>query len=176
MLKSKSYAVCVERKILEAIRQILIQLYDLKPLPRGVNKLVRETIFILYEGGFPGKWSFERPHSAAARALHRHARSEGVPFNGKRFQVTYDHAIPLGTLSDGLRNATCSYEKLRDFLLWHVQGVVILKKENAKLSKCGLRKFLPPRAQGHDMLARYRKAKIKLKPEDDAKLKRRISK
>ncbi len=165
----------MEHEIVEAVRQILIQLYGLRSLPPGMNKIVRETIFFLYEGGDLDKWSFERPHSAAARALHHDARSKGVRCNGKQFPVVYDHAVPLDALSNGLREATASYEEMHDFLIQHVQGVAILTGENAKLSKRGLRNRLPAGAQTHDLLARYRTAEINFEPEDEAKLEHRIS-
>jgi hypothetical protein len=162
-----------EHEVVEAFRQILIQLYGLCGISRlrpGIGKVVRETIFFLYEGGNAEKWSFERPHSAAARALHHDAHSNGVAFNGKTFPVVYDHAIPLNTLGDGLREATASVEKLHSFLIRHIQGVVITKDENAELSRLGLRRRLPPDAQAHELLARYRYAAVKLETEDEAKL------
>jgi hypothetical protein len=48
---------------------------------RGTDGIIRKTIFFLYEGWEPAKWSFDRPHSAAARALHREARAAGRRFN-----------------------------------------------------------------------------------------------
>ena len=163
---------CQEHETIEAVRQILKQLYGLSPPPRGINRIVRETIFFLYEGGDRGKWSVERPHSAEARARRNEAGSRNGRLNGRNFPVTYDHAIPLDTLSDGLCKATTSYEEMRDFLNRHVQGVVILRKENKKLSNCGMRRCLPAGSPSHDLLARYRKAEIKFEPEDEAKLKR----
>jgi len=99
--------------------------------------------------------------------------SRGERFGGRKSQVTYDHAIPWDTLGDSLREAATSYEKMRDFLNHHVQGVVILKEEDARLSKCKLRRRLPAGAQAHDMLARYQKAGIAFEPEDEAKLRRK---
>jgi len=163
----------VEQQRIEAVTQILKQLYGLSCPPRGINKIVRETIFFLYEGGDSCKCSFERPHFAAARALHREVLSRGERFGGRKSQVTYDHAIPWDTLGDSLREAATSYEKMRDFLNHHVQGVVILKEEDARLSKCKLRRRLPAGAQAHDMLARYQKAGIAFEPEDEAKLRRK---
>ena len=108
--------------------------------------------------------------------MHREAVARGKSFHGKTFKVTCDHAVPLDALRDGLRKAATSHdsscETMRDFLVRHVQSVVILKDENTKLSGCGLRSRLPVGASLHDMMARYRKAGITFEPEDEAKLNR----
>ncbi len=62
----------VDDRVVEAVRQILLQLYGLSPdpFPHGrIAKVQRETIFYLYEGGVSAKWDERRPHSMAARGL-----------------------------------------------------------------------------------------------------------
>jgi hypothetical protein len=165
----------MENAIVEAVRQILIQLHDLadRGLPQQqIDKVRREAIFFLYEGGAAAKWSFDRPHSAAARDMHRRARETGILFNERRFRITYEHAIPLKLLREGLRQATESTEQMRGFLSRHVQGVVVLKEEDTVITKQGLRDRLPDGAQFFDLMARYRAAGIAFEPEDEHKLQR----
>ena len=162
----------VIRENIEAVRQISIQLFGLQLPQSAINKMARETIFFLYEGGESQKWSYERPHSAAARALHRQALAGRVRFSSATFPVTYDHAIPLNAINDDMRMATETPEKMSHFLSRYVQGVVILKEENATLSRFKLRSRLPLGARQDDLLARYRAAGIKFEPEDEAKLRR----
>ncbi|MBG0810910.1 hypothetical protein IY145_16190 [Methylosinus sp. H3A] len=167
----------MENTTVEAIRQILIQLHDLVDRglpPQRIDKVRREAIFFLYEGGVAAKWSFDRPHSKAARVMHRNAREMGIPFNSGRFPITYEHAIPLKLLREGLRQATESTEQMRDFLRRHVQGVVVLKQEDAALTKKGLRNRHPDGADFFDLMARYRAAGITFEPEDEHKLLRYI--
>jgi hypothetical protein len=162
-----------EQEIIEAVCRILGELHRLTNLgldPRRIDRIRRETIFFLYEGGDAAKWSFERPHSAAARRLHREARALGRSFNSKNYPVTYEHAIPLVTLREGLREAAVSSVAMSAFLQQHIMGVVILKEENERLSKLKLGRVMPSGAVPHDRLARYRKAGIEFEPDDAAML------
>jgi hypothetical protein len=87
--------------VTEAVRQIFLHLDKLEDAGISAQRTVRirrETIFFLYEGGEAGKWRFDRPHSARARALHRETVIAGHRFGGSKHQVRYDHAIPLATL------------------------------------------------------------------------------
>ena len=143
----------ISDEIVEAVCHILAQLHRLTDLgldPRRIDRIRRETIFFLYEGGEPTKWSFDRPHSAGARALHREARLLGRTFNSKNYPITYEHAVPLATLREGLREAAGSPAEMSAFLERHVAGVAILKEENARLSKLRLRRSMPGGSLAHD--------------------------
>ena len=131
----------MEPDTVEPLRRILIQLQELVDagLPlRRVEKIRREAVFYLYEGGQAAQWDFSRPHSAAARRLRERSGATGPHCLGCRKQLTYDHAIPLVSIRAGLRNALHSAEGFRDFLARHVRGVVILREENARPGR-----FLP---------------------------------
>jgi hypothetical protein len=144
---------------IEAVRQILIQLYALhsKGLPAAqISRIEREAIFYLYEG--LDKYGSHQPHSAAARAR----RSDAV-FSLK--DVTYDHAVPLATLRDGLREATSSLDAMREFLSRYIRGVVITREEDKKLNR-GLRRSMPKGAQAYDLMARYRAVEIAFEEDD----------
>ncbi|RDJ21981.1 hypothetical protein DWF00_27050 [Bosea caraganae] len=98
-------------------------------------------------------------------------RTANSRFTSKNYDITYDHAIPLATLWQGLRTCIVDAAEMNSFLELHVAGVVLLKAENAKLNKCGLRSSMPPGAPAYDKLARYRHADIAFEPADEARLK-----
>ncbi len=153
-----------EQEIIAAVRIILHTLHNLD-LPRSrVGRIQREAIFYLYEGGEPAKWDIQRPHSAAARRLRQ---KQGNEF---RKLVTYEHAIPLSTLYDGLRNASQSDDDMALFLRRHIQGVVITREENRELRELKLFQSMPEGARPDDLMARYQMANIKFEPNDLAKL------
>jgi hypothetical protein len=52
--------------------------------------------------------------------------------------------------------------------------VIVLKEEDEALTKCGLRKAMPPGTTHDDLMARYRDAKITFLPDDEEKLRRRL--
>src|SRR5690606_19577847 len=120
----------------EPARQILLQLYALNDAglsPRRTDRIRRETLFFLLEGGEEQKWAWDRRHSEAARAAHRAALEERRRFPGQ-VEVRYDHAIPITLLWSGLRDACRSTDTLRAFVQRYVQGVVILKEEDIRLT------------------------------------------
>lgn len=116
-------------EVVEAVRLIIGELHRLVDagMPaRRIDRLQREVIFFLYEGGEAAKWDFRRPHSAGARQLREQTNAVGQhPLRCRRF-LTYDHAIPLATLREGLRAATASAQTMQEFLARHVRGVIIL--------------------------------------------------
>ena len=159
----------VDDRVIEAVRQIMLQLYHVSPavVPHGrVIKIQRETIFYLYEGGEAAKWDPRRPHSKAARALGgtslKHAALQKL--------ITYEHAIPLAVLKDDLRASAPSLDSLRDLLRSRFRGVVITREENQRLRLCGLNARMPADAEPTDLLARYRQAAIEFEAEDLASL------
>ncbi len=159
--------------VVKAVRRILFQLYGLadRGLPEGqIDRIRRETIFFLYEGGDAAKWDLARPHSAAARKLRVGAGGTASLPLGIRKLVTYDHAIPLRCLRDGLREASASDGAMRAFLDRHVRGVVITREEDQQLKARGLRSKMPKGAAGDDLLARYRAAGIPFEEADEAEL------
>jgi hypothetical protein len=165
-------------EIVEAVCTIVSQLHRLTDLgldPRRIDRIRRETIFFLYEGGDAEKWSETRPHSARARQLHHKAKEDGRRFNSKNYRITYEHAIPLVTLRDGLRQASSSRELMATFLQRHIIGVVLLKEENDRLSQLKLHRSMPTGCEPHDRLARYRAAGIEFEPEDERLLLNEIS-
>lgn len=135
-----------------------------------INRICRETIFFLYEGGEASKWHFDRPHTAAARLLHREALASNQPFTNRRFPITYEHAIPLTTLRAGLMEAAVSVEAMRQFLRSHIAGVVVLKSENELLSLQRLHRTMPEGANTSDKMARYRAAGIAFEAADIERL------
>ncbi len=83
-----------ERQRVEAVRQILKQLYALEDrgvLPKNMTRIEREAIFFLYERHNKSKQDKSRPHSAAARRRRRAIKNR-IKF--KSDGITYDHAIP----------------------------------------------------------------------------------
>ncbi len=163
----------MKREVVRAVGEILRQLNRLEKL--GINqnrltKLRRETIFFLYEGGGDAKWAVDRPHSAKARAVRRQMDNKTISRANGLKQFTYEHAVPLKTLAVALRAASESDEELEHFLDQHILGVVILREEDERLVKKGLRQSMPLDAMPHDRLARYREAGIEFEPEDLVKL------
>ena len=151
-----------ERQRAEAVRQILLQLYSLVDagMPKSqIRRVVREAIFFLYEGGEAAKWASDRPHSMTARELSL----------GKKI---YDHAIPLASLLCKLKKASASPESFHAFLIRYVQGVVITKEEDRRLTSAGLRSRMPSNADPDDKMARYSNVGIAFAPADEAKLRK----
>jgi len=154
----------------EAVRLILQQLYRLSDLGFGegkIDRIRREAIFFLYEGGDAAKWDRARPHSLAARALREATKTKGLLPLTVRKAVTYDHAIPLRCLRAGLREAAETNETMGSFLAHFVKGVVITREENEKLNKLGLRSAMPDGWDPADVMARYRVAEIGFAPVDE---------
>ena len=161
--------MATEAKRVEAVRQILIQLYMLidAGIPAArITRIEREAIFFLYEAE-GGKFPVSRPHSLAARAL-RQAGGGRIP----QSEVTYDHAVPLATLRPLLRTAVSSLEAFTDFLKRYVQGVVITRDEDKLLNDAGWRSAMPGDKGPDDLMARYERAGIVFGPEDEAQLRR----
>lgn len=159
----------MKQEVVRAVGEILRQLYRLEDIginPNRLSRLRRETIFFLYEGGGDAKWNPERPHSARARALAREVIGKNITRAGFLKAVTYEHAIPLKTLTDGLRVASYGDEALADFLDRHILGVVLLRSEDENLLRLGLRQVMPSGSEANDRLARYRAAGIEFEPED----------
>lgn len=155
-----------ERDQIEAVRQILIQIYQLHEnglAGNRIGRVEREAIFFLYEG--IDKYSLEKPHSKVARTVRRSNPGKLPPKS-----ITYDHAIPLASLRDGLKLASKSHETMASFLRKHIRGVVIACDEDVRLNKAGLRRRLPEGAAPHDLLARYKAVGIGFEPEDEARL------
>jgi len=155
-----------EKDCIEAIRQILTQLYFLTDagFPRHrIGRVEREAIFFIYEGS--DKYGDSKPHSAAARQLRR-LNSGTLPPK----TVTYDHAIPLASMRDEMRAATVSTDAMAIFLKRFIRGVVLTREENNLLNLTGLRRRLPEGAASHDMLARYRAVGIVFEAPDEAML------
>jgi hypothetical protein len=155
-----------------SVTRILAELNRLERLgvdKRHLDKLIREAVFYLYEGGESAKWSFERPHSAAARALHRNCRERGLVFRGSRdglWQVTYNHAAPLALLRAQILAASENAERLLDLLDRCVCGVIITMAENDRLCRAGYRSSIPNGAALYDLTARYRAVGIEFESED----------
>jgi hypothetical protein len=161
--------MATERERIEAIRQILIQLYGLidSGIPSSrIGRIEREAIYFIYEAE-DGKFPEARPHSAAARQIRRAANGRLTSKN-----VTYDHAIPLARLRQGLRAATASYEAMETFLKRFLQGVAITRDEDKKLNDGGWRSNMPGDAANDDLMARYRHVGIAFEPNDEAILRR----
>lgn len=159
--------------VVKAVRRILLQLYGLadRGLPEGqIDRIRRETIFFLYEGGDAAKWDLARPHSATARKLRVEAGGTASLPLGIRKLVTYDHAIPLRCLREGLREASGSDGAMGAFLDRYVRGVVITREEDQQLTARGLRSKMPKGAADDDLLARYRAAGISFEETDEAEL------
>ncbi len=155
-----------ESERVEAIRQILIQIYGLLdaglPAPH-IGRIEREVIFFLYESVGLDKLAESRPHSAEARKIRCN------PTDKLSRLVTYDHAIPLAMLREGLKKATASQEEMHAFLRRFVRGAIITREEDKRLNQ-GLRRKLPNGAASHDIMARYRAAGIIFEPTDEAML------
>lgn len=159
-----------EDAAIEAVRLILQQLYRLSDLGFAegkVDRIRREAIFFLYEGGDAAKWDRARPHSLAARTLREATKTKGLLPLAVRRAVTYDHAIPLRCLRSGLREAAATNATMGPFLARFVKGVVITREENETLNKLGLRSSMPEGSNSSDLMARYRVAKIGFAPADE---------
>jgi len=150
----------------EAIRQILIQLYSLHKAglhSRHISRIERECIFFLYEFAEVGKFDNSRPHSRAAKLLKASRPAK------LHTHLTYDHAIPFATLRAEMMEAVESSQKMHAFLKRFIKGVVITRVEDRRLSQ-NLRRKLPPGALSHDMMARYRAAEIAFDADDEKML------
>ena len=161
--------------IVEAVRQILLQLQQLQNIGVDLNRLDRirrETIFFLYEGGNAAKFDPDRPHSTAARAHAKESIGSGRRFHSHYFPIVYDHAIPLKLLRTGLTDALVSHDALASFLRRYVQGVIITQSEDQRLTSMRLRSSMPDNASLDDLFARYRAADIPFEPSDIALLQR----
>jgi hypothetical protein len=142
----------------------LYRLVDMGLSERRIDRVRREAIFFLYEGGEAAKWDNTRPHSAGARRLIAEiGRSKAIK------QITYDHAIPLRTLWPGLKASARNPDVMLDFLERHVRGVVLLREENLRLNGV-FRSSMPLGCAADDRLARYRAVGIEFDPEDLARL------
>lgn len=145
-------------------QRILAELYNLvdagSVTPSQIQRIERETIFFLLEGGDAKKWDAGRPHSIAARQSCR------------RSELTYDHAIPLAMLKTGLRVAAVCPIRMNEFAQNWIQGVVITREEDSRLTAAGLRNTLPTGANPGDKLARYRAVDIMFAADDEKKLER----
>ena len=173
LLEEETTSAPRDDAVVKAVRRILLQLYGLadRGLPEGqIDRIRRETIFFLYEGGDAAKWDLTRPHSAAARKLRVEAGGTASLPLGIRKLVTYDHAIPLRCLREGLREASGSDGAMRTFLDRYVRGVVITREEDQQLTARGLRSKMPKGVSGDDLLARYRVAGIPFERADEVKL------
>ena len=157
-----------EQERIEAVRQILIQLYILtdKEFPDSrITRVEREAIFFIYEG--TDKYAQSKPHSADARALRkRHSQKDF------RQLITCDHAIPLATLREQCKAATASHEAMANCLQRFIQIAIITREEDVRLNKLGLRRQLPTGSAVDDMFARYRAANILFEPVDEELLSR----
>ena len=159
-----------ERERVEAVRQILIQLYalvDRGMLPKNITRIEREAIFFLYERHNTSKQDKSRPHSAAARRRRMAIKGR---IKSKKHGITYDHAIPLATLRPHLKKATTSTEAMRRTLERFICGVLITAEEDKRLSAAGLRFRMPGKARPDDKLARYNTVGIKFGAADKRKL------
>jgi hypothetical protein len=164
-------AVVTERQRVEAVRQILRQLYALEAqgmLPKYITRIEREAIFFLYEHQNSRKWDMARPHSAAARRLHKTITAR---LKSRRHGITYDHAIPLATLRPYLKKAIISTDAMHRILKRFVCAVIITSEEDARLSEAHLRRKMPKGAKPDDRLARYRAVGIKFSSADESLLK-----
>lgn len=148
----------------EAVRSILLPLYALPSgFPAsGINRIEREAIFFLYENT-DHKLSERRPHSLAARQI-RDRRKTGL-----NRVLTYDHAVPLRLLREGLRMAVTSHAALAAFLKTQIKTAVITKEEDKRLAG-ELKAGLPANTEAFDPMARYRAAGIVFSPEDEHRL------
>jgi hypothetical protein len=159
-----------KRQRVEAVRQILIQLYALVDQgmhKKNITRIEREAIFFLYEYPDLRKWDEIRPHSAAARRLRKAIEGR---VKSKRDGITYDHAIPLATLRCHLKKATIFTEAMQRALERFVCGVIITTEENDRLSENHLRLQMPDGARPDDRLARYHAVGIKFDAADEIKL------
>lgn len=154
----------------------LALLHDRGAGTRYLDKLIRETIFFLFEGGEPEKWAVDRPHSAAARKLHRECLQQGRKFRGSRkglWQVTYDHAIPLAALRPAILALANEPDQVLRLLDRCICGVIITMEEDNRLCKV-YRSATPKGSAFDDLTARYRAVSIEFEPKDLELLKRRF--
>lgn len=156
-----------ERQRVEAIRQILRQLYSLEQKgmhTKHITRIEREAIFFLYEHHDSKKYAETRPHSAAARKMRKTITGRIM---SRSHGITYDHAIPIATLRKYLKQGTASTEAMRRVLKRFVCGVVITAEEDSLLSAKQLRRKMPTGAKADDKLARYRAVGIKFDTADE---------
>jgi hypothetical protein len=116
-------------------------------------KILRETIFFVWETGSKAKYDQSRPRSWAARGL-------------RPAELDYDHAIPMKIVIDQLLEAGPDPVAVSRILREKVHAVLITKKEHSELQKKKLGNAMPSGWDGADWRARYREAGIRL--DDDA--------
>lgn len=140
-----------EASALVAEITLLCQRMAREGVPRtGYARLLRETIFFVWEGGNAEKYAPSRRRSLAANGLHR-------------TELDYDHVVPSKYVIDELLALQpVTHKTVHDILDRFVEGVLITKEEHQRLSKFGLRSKMPPNWNGEDKFARYRAAGIVL--------------
>ena len=111
------------------------------------SKLLRETIFFVWEVREATKYSKDRRRSKAAMGL--------MPS-----ELDYDHAVPMRIITDLILNALPNREAVEKILQELVCGVLITKQEHDFLRKENLASKMPDDWNGKDWAARYRTAGI----------------
>ena len=115
-------------------------------------KVLRETIFFVWETGSKTKYDKSRRRSWAARDL-------------QPAEMDYDHAIPMRIVIDQLLEAGPDPVAVGRILHEMVHAVLITKKEHSELQKKKLGNAMPSNWDGMDWRARYREAGIRLDDE-----------
>ena len=115
-------------------------------------KILRETIFFVWEVGSKTKYDKTRRRSWAAR---------GLP----PAELNYDHAIPMKIVIDQLLESGPDPVAVGRILHEMVHAVLITKNEHSKLQEKELGNAMPSDWDGADWTARYRRAGIRLDNE-----------
>ena len=146
-------------QIVSARVDLITRAVDLALLMRaaGVNrtayaKILRETIFYVWETRSKTKYDRTRLRSRAARDL-------------PPAELDYDHAIPMKIVIDQLLEAGPDPVAVGRILHEMVHAVLITKNEHSELQKKKLGNAMPSDWDGADWTARYRKAGIRLDNE-----------
>ena len=105
----------------------------------SINKIARETLFFVYEGGNSGKYDRD-PKSKEANQLSLKTVKEKAKY------LRYDHAIPLKCwlypLVQKCKKLQC--EQILEEIELHDHIRIITKDENEKLNEKGFREKMPP--------------------------------
>lgn len=128
---------------------LALQMRDAGVSRSGYAKILRETVFFVWETALYPKHSRDRLRSVAAI---------GLPPNS----IDYDHAIPMKLVIDMLLEGGPDEAIVGTILCEKVRGILITKDEHAKLRRCKLAYRMPDDWDGTDWQARYKAAKIKL--------------
>jgi hypothetical protein len=135
--------------IVFSVVELAHKMYGLGFPKAAYSRILRETIFFVWEIRERSKHSHLRARSKAAEGL--------LPS-----QLDYDHAVPMRIVIEMILNKSPDRQAAEDIIRRFVHGVLITKEEHEYLRENGLSSKMPADWDGKDWTARYREVGITL--------------